>query len=258
VKKLIVFDLDGTLAGSKSPLDAEMSGLLHDLLLIVKVAVISGGDWPQFEEQLLSNLPRGHDEDERLANLSLLPTCGTKFYRYDSPAWNKVYSEDFTTAERDKILSSLTKAISIADFKPDKLWGAQIEDRGSQITFSALGQQAPLEEKIKWDPEVTKRKKIKAILDTLIPDFSVRTGGSTSIDITKPGIDKAYGIRKLRDNLGISMREMIYVGDALYAGGNDYPAEEAGVDCIPVQDPHETKRVIQTIIACLAGSDQEA
>ena len=73
MKKLIVYDLDGTLAESKSSLDAEMSALLHDLLGIVKVAVISGGDWPQFEKQLLSNLPH----DERLENLSLLPTCGT-------------------------------------------------------------------------------------------------------------------------------------------------------------------------------------
>jgi len=254
VKKLIVFDLDGTLAGSKSPLDSEMSGLLHDLLLIVKVAVISGGDWPQFEKQLLSNLPH----DERLANLSLLPTCGTKFYRYDSAAWKKIYSEDLTPEERDKILSSLTKAIISADFKTDKLRGEQIEDRGSQITFSALGQKAPLEEKNKWDPDFSKRKKIKAILDTLIPEFSVRIGGSTSIDITKPGIDKAYGIRKLRDLLGISLKEMIYIGDALYVGGNDYPAKEAGVDCISVKDPNETKRVIPTIIEHLALSDQTA
>jgi phosphomannomutase len=254
VKKLIVFDLDGTLAGSKSPLDSEMSGLLHDLLLIVKVAVISGGDWPQFEKQLLSNLPH----DDRLANLSLLPTCGTKFYRYDSAAWKKVYSEDLTTEERDKILSSLTKAIISADFKTDKLWGEQIEDRGSQITFSALGQKAPLEEKNKWDPDFSKRKKIKAILDSLIPEFSVRIGGSTSIDITKPGIDKAYGIRKLRDLLGISLKEMVYIGDALYVGGNDYPAKEAGVDCISVKDPNETKRVIPTIIEHLALSDQTA
>jgi phosphomannomutase len=254
VKKLIVFDLDGTLAGSKSPLDSEMSGLLHDLLLIVKVAVISGGDWPQFEKQLLSNLPH----DERLANLSLLPTCGTKFYRYDSAAWKKIYSEDLTAEERDKILSSLTKAIISADFKTDKLRGEQIEDRGSQITFSALGQKAALEEKNKWDPDFSKRKKIKAILDTLIPEFSVRIGGSTSIDITKPGIDKAYGIRKLRDLLGISLKEMIYIGDALYVGGNDYPAKEAGVDCISVKDPNETKRVILTIIEHLALSDQTA
>ena len=254
MKKLIVFDLDGTLAGSKSPLDSEMSGLLHDLLLIVKVAVISGGDWPQFEKQLLSNLPH----DERLANLSLLPTCGTKFYRYDSAAWKKIYSEDLTPEERDKILSSLTKAIISADFKTDKLRGEQIEDRGSQITFSALGQKAPLEEKNKWDPDFSKRKKIKAILDTLVPEFSVRIGGSTSIDITKPGIDKAYGIRKLRDLLGISLKEMIYIGDALYVGGNDYPAKEAGVDCISVKDPNETKRVILTIIEHLALSDQTA
>lgn len=89
-----------------------------------------------------------------------------------------------------------------------------------------MGQQAPLEEKLKWDPDLTKRKKIKAILDKSIPEFSVRTGGSTSIDITKPGIDKAYGIRKLRDLLGISLEEMIFIGDALYVGGNDYPAEK--------------------------------
>src|SRR6202167_6207333 len=254
VKKLVVFDLDGTLAESKSAVDLEMSGLLHDLLGILKVAVISGGDWPQFEKQFVANLVR----DERLLNLSLLPTSGTKFYRYESASWIKIYSEDFTSDERDKILSSLKKAIGVAGFKIKKVWGEQIEDRGSQITFSALGQQAPLEEKDKWDPDISKRKKIKAILDGFLPDFSVRIGGSTSIDITNPGIDKAYGIRKLRDLLSVSLKDMIYIGDALYVGGNDYPAKQAGVDCIPVKDPYETKRVIQTIIACLAVSDQAA
>jgi phosphomannomutase len=117
------------------------------------------------------------------------------------------------------------------------------EDRGSQITFSALGQQAPLEEKKKWDPDFTKRKKIKAILDPLIPGFSVRLGGERSVDVTKPGIDKAYGIKKLRDLLGISLQEMIFVGDALFVGGNDYPAKEAGVVSIPVRGPSETKPV---------------
>jgi phosphomannomutase len=248
VKTLIVFDLDGTLAGSKSPLNSEMSGLLHDLLLIVKVAVISGGDWPQFEEQLLSNFP----QDERLKNLSLLPTSGTKFYRYDAGAWTKIYSDDFSSEERDKILSSLKTAIDIAGFKIAKIWGEQVEDRGSQITFSALGQHAPLEEKAKWDPEVIKRDKIKAILDTFIPEFSVRTGGSTSVDITKPGVDKGYGIGRLRDLLNISIKEMIYIGDALYVGGNDYPAKEAGVDCVSVKGPQETKLVIQTLIASSA------
>jgi phosphomannomutase len=248
VKKLIVYDLDGTLAESKSSLDAEMAALLHDLLAVIKVAVISGGDWPQFQKQLVSLLPH----DERLANLFLLPTCGTKFYQY-SGDWKKLYEEDFTADQREKILSSFKQSLASAGFKVEKTWGKVIEDRGSQITFSALGQQAPLDEKGKWDPDYAKRKKIKAVLDTYIPEFSVRMGGATSIDITKPGIDKAYGIRKLRDLLGISLEEMIYIGDALFVGGNDYPAQEAGVVSIPIRDPRETKRVTETIIACLDG-----
>ena len=246
MKKLIVYDLDGTLAESKSPLDAEMAGLLHDLLSILKVAVISGGAWKQFEEQLLSNLPR----DGRLANLSLLPTCGNQFFRYGAD-WKQVYSEDLATDEKARIESSLEKAVLQAGFKPERLWGEQIEDRGSQITFSALGQEAPLDEKDDWDPDFSKRKKIKAILDTLLPEFSVRMGGATSIDVTKPGIDKGYGIQKLRDILGLSLKEMIFIGDALFVGGNDYPAEKAGVVSIPVRGPSETKRVTEAIIACL-------
>jgi phosphomannomutase len=246
MKKLIVFDLDGTLAESKSSLDPEMATLLGTLLDLVKVAVISGGNWPQFQQQLLSNLPH----DERLKNLSILPTCGTKFYQYKS-SWEILYSEDFTGEQKQKIIGSLQKAIELSGFKPERVWGELIEDRGSQITFSALGQQAPLEEKKKWDPDFAKRKKMKALLDTFIPEFSVRLGGATSVDVTKPGIDKGYGIRKLRDVLGVAITEMVFIGDALFPGGNDYPAKEAGALSIQVRDPNETKRVIEAIVACL-------
>jgi phosphomannomutase len=245
MKKLVVFDLDGTLAQSKASLDAEMSAILNNLLGLINVAVISGGDWPQFQKQVLSHLT----SDERLKNLSLLPTCGTQFYRYET-GWEKLYAEDFTSEQKKKIISSLKQAIEQSGLKAEKVWGEVIQDRGSQITFSALGQEAPLEAKVKWDPDFSKRKKMKTILDKLIPEFSVRLGGSTSIDVTKPGIDKAYGIRKLRNILAISIEEMIFVGDALFPGGNDYPAEQAGVDSIRVRDPHETKRVIEAIIAC--------
>ena len=248
MKKLIVFDLDGTLAKSKSSLDAEMSTLLSALLGVVKVAVISGGNWTQFQKQLLSLLP----QDQHLKRLSLLPTCGTKFYKYHS-GWEQLYAEDYTDEEKTHIIGSLKQVIESSDFKTEETWGEQIEDRGSQITFSALGQQAPLEEKKKWDPDFAKRKKMKNLLDELIPGFSVRLGGTTSVDVTKPGIDKAYGIRKLRDILGIAIEEMIFVGDALFHGGNDYPAKEAGVESIQVRDTEESKRVIETIIACLCG-----
>src|ERR1700690_1816195 len=191
VKSLIIFDLDGTLAESKSALDAEMAALLGRLLRVVKVAIISGGAWPQYEEQVLSNLPSG----DILKKLSLLPTCGTKFYRFDG-AWRSLYSEDFSADE-----------------------------------------------------------KISAILKPLIPDFSVQIGGSTSIDVTRPGIDKGYGVRKLQETLGVAIRRMIFVGDAIFPGGNDYPAKRTGVTSIAVRDPHETKRVIEAIIPCLERDD---
>jgi HAD superfamily hydrolase (TIGR01484 family) len=246
MKKLVIFDLDGTLAPSKESIDSEMAHLLAGLLEKARVAVISGGDWPQFEKQVLSHL----DKKACLQKLTILPTCGTKFYRYEN-AWKKVYSEDFTDEQKKKIIDSLHQAIEQSGMKAEKTWGEQIEDRGSQITFSALGQKAPLDQKEKWDPDFARRKKIKALLDPLLPDFSVRLGGATSIDITKPGIDKAYGIHKLRDILEIAIVEMIFIGDAIFPGGNDYPAKEAGVDSIRVRDPEETKRVVEAIIACL-------
>jgi len=249
MKKLIVFDLDGTIAESKSPLDAEMANLLSRLLAVVKVAIISGGNWPQFQRQVLSHL----GQDPHLKQLSILPTCGTKFYRYES-GWELLYSEDFSVEEKEKIIRSLQQTLAHSGLETQKIWGQQIEDRGSQITYSALGQEAPIEPKEKWDPDFSKRKQMKDFLDTLIPEFSVRLGGTTSIDVTKPGIDKAYGIRKLRDTLGIAIQDMVYVGDALFPGGNDYPAKEAGALSIQVRDPEESKRVIEAITACLEGA----
>ena len=187
-----------------------------------------------------------------MKNLSLLPTCGTQFYQYKR-AWKRIYSEDFSPKEKTKIINELKNALNTTDFEIEHIWGDEIEDRGSQITYSALGQQAPIEEKTKWDTDFAKRKKIQEILSVSIPEFSVHLGGTTSVDITKPGIDKAYGIMKLRDKLNIEIKEMIFIGDAIFPGGNDYPAKETGAVSIRIKDPEETKRVIETIIACLGS-----
>jgi len=246
MKKLIVFDLDGTLAESKAPIDKDMAIRFAALLTVAKVAIISGGDWPQFEKQVLANLPKG----TKLKNLSILPTCGTKFYQYKS-GWKQLYAEDFTDKQKEKIIASLNEAVDASGFKAQKTWGETIEDRGSQVTYSALGQAAPLDEKIKWDPDFAKRNKIKQRLDKMIPEFAVNLGGATSVDVTKKGIDKKYGMHKLRDILGIAITDMIFIGDAIFPGGNDYPAKQSGAFSVCVSDPNETKRVIEGIIGCL-------
>jgi len=245
-KKLIVFDLDGTLAESKAAIDNEMAKRLAALLTVAKVAVISGGDWPQFEKQVLGHLPKG----TRLKNLSILPTCGTKFYQYRS-GWKQLYAENFTADQKKKIIDALNEAVDASGYKATKTWGETVEDRGSQVTYSALGQAAPLDEKKKYDPDFKKREKIKKRLDKFIPEFAVNLGGSTSIDVTKHGIDKKYGMHKLHEVLDIKISEMIFIGDAIFPGGNDYPAKQSGAFSVCVKDPDETKRVIEGIIGCL-------
>ena len=247
MKKLIAFDLDGTLALSKQPLDDEMADLLGQLTTVAMVDIISGGDWPQFEKQVISRMP-GH---ANLANFIVQPTTGTKLYRYQDSAWTQIYAELFSDEESRKIRDSLKAAVEQAGYAGEQTWGEQIEDRGSQITFSALGQQAPLEAKDKWDPDHEKRRTLQAILQGMLPDLSINMGGSTSIDITRKGVDKAYGLKHLSDTVGVALDDILFLGDAIFPGGNDYPAKTLGLDTVRVRDVAETKAVVTGLIACL-------
>ncbi len=245
VKQLIAFDLDGTLAKSKQPLEDDMAEALAGLLDVMHVAVISGGDWPQFDKQVASRLPAR----AQLDRLWLMPTTGTKLYRHDG-GWAPVYAELFSDQQRHDIIAAFDAALKATGFEPAQSWGERIEDRGSQITFSALGQQAPLEEKERWDPDFAKRRVIQADLLRRLPGLSVNIGGATSIDITREGVDKAYGLKKLAGASGIALDAMMFIGDAIFPGGNDYPAKQLGLDTVRVRDPQETLSVITAIVAC--------
>ncbi|MBB5716236.1 HAD-IIB family hydrolase [Sphingomonas aerophila] len=247
MKQLVAFDLDGTLAESKQAVQEPMANALADLLGVANVAVISGGDWPQFEKQVASRmLPRAN-----LDRLWLMPTTGTKLYTHKDGVWTPVYAELFDDETKKKILTEFDASLEATGFVPEQTWGERIEDRGSQITFSALGQQAPIEAKEHWDPKFEKRKVIQADLKKRLPGLSINMGGATSIDITREGVDKAYGLKKLRDASGIPLDAMMFIGDAIFPGGNDYPAKELGLDTVRVRDPQETIAVIEGIVACL-------
>lgn len=242
-KKLIIFDLDGTLTKSKSPITEHMASLVTRLLEKAKVAVISGGGYPQIESQFANLLPANNDN---YTNLFLLPTSGTRLYRWQG-SWIKEYAEDLTASEKVKILTALRTVLHPPVYEaPPKIYGEVIEDRDSQITFSALGQKAPVELKYAWDPRREKREAIAAAIMKKIPEFDVRVGGATSVDITRKGVNKSYGIRKLEDYLKLEPKNIIFVGDALFYGGNDYPARATGVDCISVEGPEDTEKLINS------------
>src|SRR5664279_2607464 len=108
MKKLIAFDLDGTLAESKSQATDRMLEALNNLLGKFQVCVISGGKFEQFEKQFLGNLKT---DPAKLEHLHLMPTCGTRYYTYDlgKGGWEQVYAEDFTQPQKQKIIAALNK-----------------------------------------------------------------------------------------------------------------------------------------------------
>ena len=253
-KKLIAFDLDGTLAPSKSPLPEQMGALINQLLQEHEVCVISGGKFGQFETQLLAGLEASPTELQRL---HLMPTCGTRYYIYDiaKREWVLQYAEDFTKPEKKKIIAALNKGFDDLKLRADKVYGETIEDRGSQVTFSVLGQDIVqelgpegVELKEAWDPDNSKKLKVRDYIAPMIPEFEVRVGGVTSIDVTKLGIDKAYGIKRLLEMLELSIEDTLFVGDRMQEGGNDYPVKAMGVDSIAVKSWQDTALVVETIL----------
>ncbi len=227
--RLVAFDLDDTLAPSKSPLHPRMADLLVALLDEVEVCVISGGQFGQFRTQVVDQLT-GARPDE-LARLHLMPTCGTQYYRYREPQWDRVYAEDLTEDEKRRALVTLEDRARRLGLWEERTWGPILEDRGSQVTFSALGQAAPVDAKAAWDPTGAKKSALRQAVAALLPDLEVRSGGSTSVDITRRGIDKAYGIARLAEVTGIDLVDMLFVGDRLDEAGNDYPVKALGVPC---------------------------
>lgn len=244
--RLIAFDLDDTLAPSKSPLPDRMAAALRRLLDLVDVCVISGGQFGQFSSQLLDNLGASA---EQLGRLHLMPTCGTRYMRCTDGQWVEIYARDLTAHERRKVMEVLESQARRLGLWREDTWGPVLEDRGSQITFSALGQEAPLEEKRAWDPDGGKKEALRAAGAALLPDLEVRSGGSTSVDVTRKGIDKAYGIGELSSQTGIAVSDMLFVGDRLDEGGNDYPVLRLGIDVHPVGGWQDTARFVEEYAA---------
>jgi len=244
VPKAFVFDLDGTLAESKQRVDADMGILLSELLGHAIVAIISGAGWPQFERQFFPSLPL----EALLDRLYIFPDNAAQCFVHRQGQWHAQYDQSFSPTEREHIMTTLNEAIAEVGLKdaPVRVWGERIEDRGAEIAFSPLGQQAPLQEKQAWhDAHDDIRKHLHELLLKKLPDFANAMGGLTTIDITRKGIDKAYGVRRLAELTGIPLSEMLYVGDALETGGNDAVVIATGIPTHQVFGPEETTALIR-------------
>jgi len=249
-KKIIAFDLDGTLAESKQALSSDMAKLLCHLAKVKNVAIISGGSFGQFEKQFLPYfLPKKEDESIVYKNLILLPTSGSRRYQYDlnKKEWIMTDEEGMPPMAKEKTLTILREFIASNQYGigPVVEGDEVVEDRITQVTMSALGQHAPLDKKNNWDPDQKKRKEIVKILESKLPEVEINIGGTTSLDFLPKGFNKAKGLIRLLNHFGLVIDDMIFVGDAIFPGGNDYSPYEAGIECVKIKNPEETKNLIK-------------
>jgi len=249
MKKVIAFDVDDTLVKSKNPVTQEMRDLLAELLKKYEVAIISGSRYEIFQTNIIKPLQSIASAD--LHHMHILPTCGTRHYIYDNEAssWKLEYAEDLTDSEKIKISESCERNAKAFGLWPDSPFGEVIEDRLSQVAMSLLGQQAPAEAKYEWfDAHKEDAYALTEAIANDLPEFEVRYGGTTTVDITKKGVDKAYGMRKLLDKLQLEKEDALFIGDRLEEGGNDYPVRAMGIETIAVDGWEMTPYVVRGIL----------
>ena len=242
MKKIIVFDMDDTLSPAKSPADKEMLELLEKLLEKYKVAIITWWMFETIKMQILDWL------NKNLENLYILPTIWTQWYEYKNENWERKYVEWLQEGEVKYITKILNEAIQTLGLKPKQTWWDIIENRISQITYSWLGQKAPLEAKRKFDPDKKIRWKIVNEIKDKLKDYSIWIWGTTSIDITRKWLDKSYGIQKIIENLKLKKEDILFIWDALFEWWNDYPVKKYGIETIQVENPEDTKKIVINLL----------
>ena len=252
MKRVLAFDIDQTLNIAKTPIPDEIANLLTQCLDHFEICPISGQKFDQFLIQIVNRLTKA--TPEQLSHLHLFVAQGTQYYHYNTEKkdWDQVYNYPLT----DEQVAEITKAIQQAAeelgyWEQDKVAEGDeiIENRLSQVTFSALGQKAGTEVKYAWDPDCKKREAIVARAKELAPAYEYEIGGTTSINAFIPGMNKVFGMTHLLEELGVAKEEVLYFGDMTQPGGNDYPVVQMGIDTITVRSHEDTAYALRGILA---------
>jgi hypothetical protein len=201
--KHLFFDMDMTIAPSRQPILPEMFELLQNTTQ--DIIIVSGQSVDKIKWQ--SN------------NLSAIVLGQNGNHAVDITG-NELWNIPLEPHHRDQILDHISEVMEILDHEVNHDWNP-IEDRGAQITFSPIGNTAPVDVKKTYDPNRSKRESLLAQIPFASEDLIVKIGGSTSLDYLHKDRHKGTNVQKLIDWMGWDKSDCIYYGDGLYPGGND-------------------------------------
>ena len=243
--KAIVFDLDETLAPSFEAPTLEMIAELYRLLMLMPVAVMTGRDFPSMSKGFLPAITKTKFADRFYA----FPEGGAQCFQWKERQWEALYAERLFEDERATIVRAIREAVEETGIMEGLVhYGEQYVQKKAMVAFAALGQEVPKDLKYSWDPGNVRRQNIRDAIAAKLPAYEVLLGGATSVDVTKKGINKAYGVRWLSEHLKIPPSEMLYIGDALYPGGNDNVVISTGIQTRATKNPDETFNIIEELL----------
>lgn len=246
--RVAIFDLDDTLAESFQPPTPEIVEKLGALLERIPLAIMTAAGFPRIKDQFISSLAHS----THISQFYIFPNSTAECYTYENGEWTIAYSLGLSETDRAVIREAIREALAetgVLEEHPKH--EPMVIDRDAQIALATIGLDATYAEKAAWDPDQSKRKKLTLVLEKKIPQFEILMGGMTTIDITHKGINKAYGVDWLSKKLGIAAADMLYVGDALYPGGNDEVVKVTGIQTRSVSGPSETLEVFDELLrAC--------
>ena len=225
----LFFDMDQTVAPTRQPILPEMYELLSSLS--EDIVIVSGQSFEKIKWQS-NNLPAYR-----------LGQNGNEAFDVDE---KELWNTPLTDSEKVEIHDHVKKIVSEYNLTLNEEWNP-IEDRGGQITFSPVGNTAPVEVKMVYDPDRKKRFGMMDKVPFVSENLVVKIGGSTSLDYIHKDRHKGFNVRKLIDLKGWNKDECIYFGDGLYPGGND-EAVIGVIETVAVSDHLDTFNKLKELI----------
>lgn len=233
-KKLLCFDLDGTLSQHKSHLPEANKALLRKLDAKYKLIMVGAG-----------NAPRIYNQMEQFP-IDIIANYGMQESVVENGEF-KIIREDTVAADRDYF--NTTCQYLREKYGYTEYTGGHLEFHPSgMVTFCLIGSGARIEDKVVFDPDRSKRRVLYDEICSLFPEHAVYIGGSSSFDFAPKKYNKYDAIMKYASEHGYADEEILYIGDDFGDGGGDSHVRIKGMDYVQVDDYTKLPEILSFLL----------
>ncbi|CAE6421129.1 unnamed protein product [Rhizoctonia solani] len=234
VKKLVLFDVDGTLSLARQSATQEMMDLLREVRKKVVIGFVGGSDFVKISEQLTVGGVKAIDAfDYGFAENGLIA------YRTGKQLASQSFIGWVGEEKYKKLVNFILHYVADIDIPIKR--GTFVEFRNGMINVSPIGRNATAYRVHGI------RKKFVDTLKEKFADYGLTfsIGGQISFDVFPTGWDKTYALRYVENE---GFEEIHFFGDKTYEGGNDYEIySDPRTVGHSVTSPEETMRILREL-----------